>query len=254
MAKLLDHKFGAEGKTGEKVEFSSSITVNSGGEFFLTFPSFLAETAHDLKSSYVVTHGKHRLQTDLLEEGIRDIKRMIDEYLHCETVCDFIIAYDYVATCAYVKETETGEIYPNGYGPGGEYTWSDKVGSKAMRHSCDPTDYTVGFKARVFRRLTHVRKATTKVTFENVRSGDVGHWGNKLNEFVHVSISTGRRNILPYTEETAKMFYESMLALCRFTDKLESYLKDPEKLMLVGSGGLLGPGSGREENNDCKEK
>ena len=237
MAKLSDIKWHKKGKTEDGLSFTSTVTVDSDGIFLLSIPECLVDIGRSLSIGSSFIHKKHRISSKTLDEGKNNIARMIDEYLSCDVSTRLVILYDYIASCHYAKDLD-GVIHPNGYCCKDSYKWNNTVGSNAqMSHMTTPSDYSVGFKAAVMLKTTYKRGASEKTKYVLTRDDRIGEYGEKLNSFCRVEISS-RAKELPYSEGTAKLFYDSMLALCHIADKLDAVLSNPEKV-LEASGRLL---------------
>jgi hypothetical protein len=150
----------------------------------------------------------------------------------------------------YVKD---GEVYPNGVGlDGGQ--WVNPGGGS----NNNSLEYTVGVTARVVAKVTARFSGGFYVTHERPDIDDES-FGGRLNAFTHVKYPgrefwsvkiEGQRaeplydtgpikmhnntgwQVMPYTEENAKFFYEMMLNVCRLSERISQYLgDDPQKLM-----------------------
>jgi hypothetical protein len=237
MAKLKNIEWSKEGMAGDKVVFISSLTVDSDGIFYLSLPEFLIETARSLKIKNRFSYKEHRIVSKTLKDGQDAIGQIIDEYLACEKTSEMIIRYDYIASCHYAKDPN-GEIHPNGTYCEGGYHWNKPIG-RTTRSEMEYTvhDYSVGFKATVVLKTTYNRNASKRIKYKDPDEELLGEYGNKLNAFCRVVISNNSHE-LPYSERTAKLFYESMLALCHVADKLDVLLNRPDNLLDM-SGKLL---------------
>lgn len=230
MAKLKDIKWNKEGKAGDEVSFTSTVTVNSDGVFYLSFPDFLVETARSLKITNKFSCKKHRIISKTLEDGQDKIGQIINEYLACEEKSEIVIRYDYIASCHYAKDSG-GKIYPNGTYCRDDYQWNKPIGrTENMDVSLSTHDYSIGFKAKVVLKTTYTRSASKQIKYSMIDEHKLEKYGRKLNSFVKVVLSKNS-NDLPYNEHTAKLFYESMLALCHVADRLDALLNRPDNLL-----------------------
>lgn len=237
MANLKNIDWNKTGRAGDKVSFTSTVTVGSDGVFSLSLPEFLIETVRSLSIASGFSYKKHRIASKTLEDGKNMIGRIIDEYLACEETSEMVIRYDYTASCHYAKDPD-GKIHPNGACCVGGYQWNETVGrTTGFNSSISVHDYSVGFKAKVAFKTTYTRSASKKVKYGIPNEKLLGEYGRRLNAFAKVAIS-GNGHELPYSEHTAQLFYESMLALCHVADKLDALLKHPENLLGM-SGNLL---------------
>lgn len=230
MAKIRDIIWNKKGKAGDNVRVDSTVTVDMDGVFYLSIPEFLVKTARSLSIACVFSHKKYRVISKTLEDGKDMISRMIDEYLTCEEESEMVIRYDYTASCNYAKDPD-GKIHPNGTYCKGGYKWNEPVGrTTSFSTEYSTHDYSVGFKARVVLKTTYIRASSKQIKYSSIDEHLLGEYGQMLNAFSKVSISNSCHE-LPYSEKTAKLFYESMIALCNISDRLDALLSSPDNLL-----------------------
>lgn len=239
MAKLSDVTFGKTGKSGDKVHFVSSVTVDSTGTFKLSFPDYLEDAMQSLKINWAFNAGKNRVFSETLEKGLNDIGAAIEEYLSYETKEEIVILYGYTNTCHYVKSA-SGSIYPNGYHCRSDYEegkakWNVKAVNNRQKEDCwsHSDDYTVGIKALIRKKVTYIRGNSSSCEYNAPEENELGKCGNLLNSFCKVTFGKDVSDAkeLPYNEETAKKFYDAMIALCTVAAKISEIFKDAQNIL-----------------------
>ena len=126
MAKLKDKKWSAESDAGDEIKFTSTVTVDGDGIFFMSVPEYLVPIMNSLQEkaaeSWVgydeknVRHsrGKFRVIGRSYQECMDLIGKGLEEFLICEIIKEPVIAYTFISTCHYGKDRQ-GKIWPNGY-------------------------------------------------------------------------------------------------------------------------------------------
>ena len=245
MAKLRDIEWSRENEAGDNIEFTSTVTVNGDGIFYMSIPEYLVPIMKSLQEKAVeswigydervVRHsrGKFRVIGRSHKECVDLIGAGLDEFLVCEITRVPVIAYTFISTCHYGKDSQ-GNIWANGYDDQGVgmdgFRWADQHGKKGGYYAIN-TPYVVGFRAEVVTKVLAERKCSSKITYEPSNKEELGEWGKKLRRFNHTKLDFENSQELPYTEETAKFFYQSMLSLCVLTDKLAAVLSVPENIL-----------------------
>lgn len=245
MAKLADKNFYAESDAGDEIKFTSTVTVDSTGIFFMSVPEYLVPIMNSLQEKAAEswlgygekvirhTHGKFRVIGRSYKECTDLIDKGLEEFLICEITKEPVIAYTFISTCHYGKDSQ-GKIWANGYDDQDivmdGFRWADEHGKKGGFYAIN-TPYVIGFRAEVVIKVLAERKCSSKVTYEPPDKKVLGEWGAKLNRFCHTKLDFEDSQELPYTEDTAKFFYQSMLNLCVLADRLAMVLATPEKIL-----------------------
>ncbi len=288
MPKLAPTLIFARGESGETFECKYDTSVDSEGTFSVTIPYDQAEDLKRLVehergqaggrvpmavSMVRSTRSDHYLlRSKLLADLSIVLKHYAEDRVSCETTEDLFIFYQRTADVHYYLG-EDGEIYPNGVVAQRALGRSGHVGRWAGGGS-DSTNatstYAVGLWAIVIKRMTHTMK-DGRQTFNHVRpdNGQLGEYGLKLDGFVkrpwpaekywETPVADPRYpkparalsdtvQAMPYTEEAARFFYDSMLSICRTADRLSRFfdVKPDELALQIARGGvaqqnLLGP-------------
>lgn len=263
--KPIQFKF--KSKTGEELNFSSEVTLTADGIFNLTVPDELEKVGHDLIRSSPAYSGMGltrpranlRVSGPVLAVCKSFIETLAQEFLQCEESTELVIVYSTENKVAYFK-TPDGNIYPNASAsPEANKAYQDNSGQwgGSLHATNGSPHYQVGIFARVVRKRTFRRTASTMVRYEHLPSSESprDRWMERLNSFngLHVpySHSEGYRDMhrmsqMPYTEEAAKFFFESLLAMCRLSDRIDAFFKDPAALRVAiaqNAGLLQGPQS-----------
>ena len=234
-AKLKPITFRAQAATGETMSFKAETTVGQDGTFHLVIPDEMETAASALASrpphARTVTVGRPRerllVSARELDAATRFVEAALTEHLACDVTTERDIVYGTHIRVSYVKD-ENGDFHPNGcYAPRapgqeGEHRWRGTLSGAA---NTDPF-YTIGLVARVFDKVTYRRPTSSKVEFKPVYDNSTDTFLNRLNGFVGLAVQPGALKEMPYSEEAAKFFYETMLGLCRLADRMTEFFSD----------------------------
>ena len=235
MPNLPDLKFHYQGKTGEELAFTSSASVKSDGEFSVSIPEVLLPLARHLIGKFpqvkLASHA-HNAPLRFYAANLTEIKRVIaacaEEYLKCEVKKERVIVYSHVCHVSFWRRKD-GSLCPSGVGlnHNSDGGWSG-VGDLHATSGAD--HYSVGIFAGVYDRVVTTRGTMSKTTYVDPDDWDhfaADTWGQKLNSFcgLHMEVNDSLKRI-PYTEEAAMFFYQTMMALCGMADRLDAFLKD----------------------------
>ena len=239
MAYLCKQEFGKSNKAGAGMRFDSKVYALSNGDFvFHNLPddiqALLKQAGHKLE----YRNGKTGLYVKRKDEGVLAINEAMIAQLKVEKSDRLVILYNYTASCHYWKLLD-GTLCPNGVDHNEDGEWNIMVvdGEEKMSNYHSSDDYVVGFKAEVRKIVTYTSGAKKREERECPKEDELGEWGNKLNSFAQVRPGS-EATVIPYTEESAKVFYQSMLRLCQLSDQLSEFLSEPENI-ISGTGQLL---------------
>lgn len=231
MAYICKQEFRTKNKAGARMYFESKVYANADGLFiFRNLPDAILLTLEQEGHSI---HGRDRklaLRVTTKEEGIKAIKEAMEKQFELVTTSELVIHYSYTSTCHYWDNGD-GTIRPNGTGAK-TGSWSESIMNnvKADSWRAEDHDYSLGFKAEVTKKVTHTTGDKKRVVFERVEEEEMGQWGNKLNQFAKVA-TYGQAIEIPYTEDSAQVFYESMMRLCQISKQLSEFLSEPENIL-----------------------
>ena len=242
---------------GASYKYKAEVTVDRDGHFRFTLPVELVSCAQKMSHTDKYRNIFHvvQLRTNWVVSGLEKakvcvfIKAVIVEYMTSEVKRETIIVYRSDDSVAYWK-TDDGEIRPHGE-MNGKGKWGGRL------HATNPSNfYSVGLAAEVWVRVTVLRESGNEVSYEVLNlweqlQDDHHHpktWAGKLNSFVGLTID--RRDLsnmewMPYTEEAAKFFHDALLAVCKLSDRIESFFGDVNnihKAIENRTGFLLGEG------------
>lgn len=253
MAYLCKEEFGKRNEAGKDIRFDCKVYATAAGEFvFYNIPDEVFECLPAGLEYNTSKQQKIGLSVEWKAKGVELINAAIESYLKVETTEQLVIRYNYTATCHYFIG-EHGKLYQNGTqyedDTGESYcnaTWNTRVIDCADRSAsmARSDDYNLGFRAEVEVKQTHTSGDNKRIEYSRASVDDerLGIYGQKLNTFTRVSVF-GDPIEIPYTEDAAKTFYESMWALCHMAYQLSEYLKEPQNI-LTGKQLLLGEGKG----------
>lgn len=257
MAKLKPIDFNFAAVAGEPLLFRSDVTVaEATGEFALTIPDSLEEVANQVVRShgrlFGVTVARPRTQLRIEGAVLDNCKRFIEhvakDFLHCEVKEELVIVYGVNNKVAYVKGDD-GQLYANGYAcrelyDNGAARWQGTLNATALT-----SHYQVGLAARGFKKLTYSRSSGQSVKYERVDCDDTQPWLSRLNSFVGLALSSScprdldRMAQMPYSEDAARFFYNSMMSMCQLADRIDAFFGDRVVLQkaIEGQAHLLLP-------------
>lgn len=239
MAKLKPISFSAKSPTGETMSFKAETTVGQNGTFRLTLPAELhgASSALVATSPYkgaievASTEGGVQVAGDTLDLCIRFVNAAMVNHLACEVTREKVILYGTNIRVAYVKD-ERGDFHPNGsYAPRipgeiGESRWRGTLNGSV----CNDRHYSIGLVARVWIKVTYRCPSSTKVVYERANDAKHGTYHDRLNGFVGLRYDTNGFSEMPYTEEAAKFFYDTLIGLCALADRMTEFFGDADAI------------------------
>lgn len=235
MAYICKQEFGKQNKAGAGMRFETRVYALASGEFvFYDIPEdilrMLGNTKEKLGKN--IKNNKIGLYVKQKRDGVIAIGKAMDALL-TETITDeLVLRYNYTATCHYFI-TNDGTIHANGVDyNGGQGRWVEEIvnGDEGHTswHSCD--NWLIGFQADVEKKVTYTSGEKVKVEYSNPEEDELGEWGNKLNAFVRTNMR-GEPKELPYTEDVAKIFHDSMWKLCNLARALTEFLSEPNNVL-----------------------
>ena len=252
MAYLCKQEFGKRNKAGAGMRFTTKVYALSSGEFvFYEIPIDVQRMLENAKEGLQKNRrsGKIGLHVHNMAGGIKVIKAAMEALLEEVVTEEIVLRYNYTATCHYYigadgKLYENGAVLPDGedYFDGkGEWSISIVRGEEEITSSWNSSDeWLVGFMATVEKKVTYTTGEKSKVEYQCPDKDSLGKWGEKLNAFTHTQMG-GKPKEIPYTEEVARVFCESMWKLCELARRLTEFLSEPENV-LKGTGQFLLPG------------
>lgn len=258
MASLGKHNFTHTNLAGETMQFDTAVSVTDNGVFSIVIPPELEDTCLGLGYPLEQPQKNLFLRGRDLELLKGQVRKAMEVHLQTERICERVIVYSTDIKVAFWQNPD-GTIAPNGYlgtdrNAGGN--WDDA--SSVWAQSPVP-HYRVGLFARVVDRVEFRRgDAGTKVVYEPVDTGrfkwnEGMEWAYRLNSFVGLEQSYDRMNSLsrmPYTEEAAKFFHDSLAGLCLLARQIDGFFKSPDALRLAIENQtplLAGPAKAEDE-------
>lgn len=257
MAKLRPIQFQHKAENGELLAFTAQVSVSGDGEFSVTLPDFLEQVAQQVLTSRKAPVRLDRPRQNLRVSGatLNGCEQFVDavckEYMRCDVEESLVIVYSMNNRVAYFKDTSGNFFCSGSETPAaaeayrdGSARWHGTLNATA----CSP-HYQVGLAARVFKKTTYARASGQSTTYTRVERGDrpSDSWLERLNGFVGLSLLSESRGDLsrlpqmPYTEEAARFFYQSMMSMCQLADRMEQFFGNPEtvQLAIARNAGLL---------------
>lgn len=254
--KMKSIKFSGQGKSGEELKFTSEVSVDDDGIFNLTIPEELDEVARVVieEPCYrTQPRTKLRVSGPALEECKKQINKVVEDYLACEIVEELVIMYGTVNTTFYVKGDETGEIFANG-GECKLYGHDERYPGYGSLHATNRSShFQVGLAAFVRKKISYIRPSGTKVEYNRpgYRNLSYNTYGERLDNVVGLDFPDYPENRLkemPYSEEAAKFFYDTIIAICALGDRIHNFFGDEASIQkaIEGQGQFLLPSAAKE--------
>ncbi len=260
MPKLTDHYFAISTENGQRHHFESEIYVSTDGEFSCTVPEFLVDALRTISDA----SGKPRptLYVQKLKVNYRayapskaELIKYVDEahrqFYQAEVTADLIICYDWFAEVNYWQNPD-GTMAANGSMPdaaprlddGSGGNWADHKLKSGLIICANNTakHFSVGVYAAIHKRTTYTRPSGATVTWERISQFDseasLGEWGNKLSGLCGLSAPKAPEYLrqMPYTDEAAKFFYESMMAMCEIGRRFKNFFGDEANVFAAIEG------------------
>lgn len=266
MPKLTNHLFLHTTSDGLKYQFESEIHVNVEGEFSCTVPEYLMESLSAVgkersKQKGTAFYAKQlKVNHRAFAQSKADLIHYVDEahrqHYQAEVTHDLIICYDWFSEVSYWLNPD-GTMSANGSMPDAAQRHNDGTGGNWVEHrsksgtSINATNtvhhFSVGLFASVVKRTSHTRLSGTNVTWERISQfgnrSDLGEWGFKLTGLCGISPPKSPEHLrqMPYTEDAAKFFYESMMAMCEMGHHFKAFFGDESNVMaaIEGNGQFL---------------
>lgn len=261
MPKLTNHIFALTTDDGHRHHFDSEIHVSTDGEFSCTVPDFLVPTLNACGAPYN-KHGNVRYADKLkvnyrayapskshLLEFVSEAHR---DFYKAEVTTDLIICYDWFAEVSYWLNPD-GSMAANGSMPDAARRNDDGTGGNWDDHKLKGSHtticathtakhFSVGVFAAIYERTTHTRASGLTIKWRRLTqfSGcdTGGEWAKKLSGLCGLSGPMGAEHMkqLPYTEDAAKFFYESMMAMCEIGRRFKNFFADDANVLAAIEG------------------
>ena len=259
MASIGKHKFHVKSAAGQEICFEAKMSAAKSGMFKIEFPNeYLADISANchIGCRAYVDRDRSFVEGKVLERVIASIDSGLRSILDTQTINELVIRYAYETQCHYVTNRPNGMVFPNGAvakeetgidsGKGeGLFDWKEN-GAERTFSLHNPPSYSISLQARVYHKQTFKAPSGEERVkyYGNVCHADgleFGRYGELLNSFTHTKLEKSDLEI-PYTEESAKFFYESILGLCTLSEQLTEFFKDQEAMLytIATGGNLLG--------------
>jgi len=141
MKSLGKQSFRCESTSGDRKDIELKTFVNNDGEFRILIPEELWDSIEEwliVADHPMLSHQRvnRYLHGSNLKELIRIFYKFWEDFNNETYVDEFVIHYDYRATCHYCYGSDKN-IYPSGYStPGDFYEWNETVNSGACCLFC----------------------------------------------------------------------------------------------------------------------
>lgn len=235
MAYVCKQEFGKRNTAGAGIRFESKVYALASGEFvFYDIPPDILRMLGNTKAKLRQNRDRSKtgLHVDKMNDGIKAIGEAMDALLTETVTEELVLRYNYSATCHYFVAND-GSLHVNGVDhEGGEGQWVAEIidgdAEGGSWHSHD--SWRIGFLAVVEKKVTYTSGDKVKIEYACPQEEELGEWGNKLNAFVNTYMR-GSPKELPYSENIARVFYESMWKLCKLAHDLTKFLSEPKNVL-----------------------
>ena len=242
MAKLKSEHFSVGNQTGDKLEFVSDVTVDGDGTFNMTIPKTTLEIEPNFVSvarefscaqewigkqiKITQPRDNYRVSSPRLGDCRSFIEAACKKLLDVEVTEEIVILYSVKADYA-AWELESGELVPNGYfGSRETGKWHGNLGGNN-----NSQQFSFGVGAEVKKKITYRRGESVSIKWDNPDYPNLEFktWGQKLNAICGIHIKDderGRFKEMPYSDDAAKFFYDTIMGLAEMGRRLESFFGD----------------------------
>ena len=257
MPKLTNHAFSVSTADGQRYKFESEIHVSTDGEFSCTVPDYLVTTLDAVGKPFNQRQPirytrrlkvNHRAYAPSKADLLVYVNAAHAEYYKAEEITELLICYDWFAEVSYFIRPD-GSICENGRAPGAQHDaggkWAEHNGREGTRitGSGGQVDhYSVGVFAAVYKRVTYRRASGDTVTYVRLYSDSAipqeMDWARRLVGFCGLSQPKEAKFLkhMPLTEEAAKFFFESMLAMCEIGRRFKNFFGDEANVLAAIEG------------------
>lgn len=248
MPKLTDLSFDFKAENGERLTFKAPVSVSTSGVFSVRFPEEVDASVRELLKNGWKSKTNKIVQIEIQKTGAAIVSTDLDsckellshasrEQLKCEIKRELVICYKLDLNVAYVREHETGKIFQSGTKTANRdmtgASWHGQLSGSRSR-PC----YSVGIGAIVFEKTTATRPSgfSKKYAVAGIHGTvcSLGDNGRRLNAFIGLYFDPERESDvreIPYTEETARFFADSIMSLVMVADRLERFFDSPETIL-----------------------
>lgn len=267
MPTIKTRAFVRTSKSGETYQFKAPLTVDAHGVFSVNLPEDLAESAQSVlkrpiwmgRVAVECPRVNWRVQGSVMQEVERFIEDVLEEHLTVEVKEELVIRYRYDNNTAGARAAD-GTLHPNGHWaapesePTEERSWA-WAGNQNIHANNRPPMFGVGVVAAVYLKTTYSRPGGSKEVYSDDLPGS--HWDRnpmrRLNAFIVHRPHDGRRgngllsngkspsdgiHEIPYSDAAASFFADMMVAMMRLGEQMDSFVGDPENLMVAIERGM----------------
>lgn len=230
MSKVTKFREVLYNKSNKACIVDTIIHVKTNGTFYCSVPDayvreYIAQTP-ELNHKFI----RDAFHANTME-NLKDIVRTAykDAYSVTQTQ-ELVISYTLNAIMSFTRKGT--EIYPNGVGLS-DYQWETDPFFGDIRAGSNVPAYSIHIAAQVQNCITSTRRdGYSSTKYEYAADNQLGPWGVLLNGWTGISLRGTDIKRMPYTEEAAKFFYESIHAFVSLADKFAKFFnKDPKDLM-----------------------
>jgi len=260
MPKLRNHTFSTITADDQRYEFESDIHVSSDGEFSCTVPEYLVESLgsvaaelNKVKRGLSVQRLKvnHRAYGPTLPDLLKYVGEALKQHYAAVVTTDLVICYDWFAEMSYWLNPD-GTMAANGSMPDAAERRTDGTGGDWNQHwlksgemisaNAPAQHFSVGMYAAIHRRTTYTRSSGSTVVWSRISQFEsrdsLGEWGSKLAGLCGLSAPKAPLHLrqMPYTDQAAKFFYESMMAMCEIGRRFKNFFSDEANVLAAIEG------------------
>lgn len=253
MPKLTNHWFVHETKDKQRHSFEGEIHVSTDGEFSCTVPDYLVPTLDAVGKPYNAhrpTHYTRKLKVNYRAYGpskaelISYINAALADYYRAEEIVELVICYDWFSEVSYWVRPdgsicENGAVKDSGAGKGGNWAENIRRDGYTINGSTNGIQhFSVGLYAAIYKRVIYRRSSGDTIRYERLREYGDKEWASRLNGFAAISPpkDVARLKHMPLTEEAARFFYESMIAMCEIGRRFSNFFGNETNIIAAIEG------------------
>lgn len=249
MPKLKTHTFNLSNNAGDNITCKSDVFVDEHGTFAVVIPDeYVLDISANLQPGCSVTQPrtKHRVESKDLNSALQSVKEGLLSLLNTQEQHEAVIQYQVMHNCLYAKDVDTNVIYPSVYharkqlqlaeGELDRVNWNKNPNPMPSGTFDRTPNYSLSVQARVVRKITYTSNKGVRVVYDRIDRAedthpiDLGAYGTLLNGFTNIRMQENTPEI-PYTEEAAQFFYNTMTSLCALAEKMQAFFGERHNVM-----------------------
>lgn len=254
MGRVKSGKCEIDNEAGEKVSYTQVTSVDGTGTFSVTYPKEYDPCVLRIASSRGLSCRSGKVNNAVVGTNMRDCQKAIADgirmHISVVTTEETIIRYKHSCLFSAWMDQE-GELWPNGTFDSNQDRggWVRGGNTHATSHS---DQHTFGLGAGIYTKITHTRGDVVSHQYEKLRRthiglDSIGKYGSLLAGFNNMGVPERDSKEMPYTEDTAKFFYNALMGIAAMAIKFNEFFGDDDnviKAIEAGNTPLIGMNNG----------